>query len=129
MALRDWTRLKIWLVLVVVFGLGGASGVALNGVYVSLADAGRPAMRERAVRDRFEKMRRELNLTDEQTTAVRTVLDDTRNEYSALRNELRPRFDEPRLKARIRIRSLLTSEQQVKFDALVGRDHDQLSRP
>jgi Spy/CpxP family protein refolding chaperone len=121
--------LKIWLVLLVVFGLGFTTGAALNRLYVSVVNAGGSAAREPAIRDRFEKMRHELNLTDEQTTGVRTVLDDTRNEYSALRNEFRPRFDEPRLKARARIRSLLTSDQQLKFDALVGRNHGQLSQP
>jgi Spy/CpxP family protein refolding chaperone len=83
--------------------------------------------------ERFEKMRSELNLTDQQTTSVRGILDETRNEYRAVRTELRPRFEEPRLKARARIRALLTPEQQQKFDALVAqqdaqRDEDQKSR-
>jgi Spy/CpxP family protein refolding chaperone len=83
--------------------------------------------------ERFEKMRTELSLTDQQTTSVRTILDETRNEYRALRAELRPRFEEPRMKARARIRALLTPEQQQKFDALVAqqdaqRDEDQKSR-
>lgn len=78
-------------------------------------------------------MRSELNLTDQQTTSVRGILDETRNEYRAVRTELRPRFEEPRLKARARIRALLTPEQQQKFDALVAqqdaqRDEDQKSR-
>jgi len=64
-------------------------------------------------------MRTELNLTDQQTTAVRAILDETRNEYRALRKELRPRFEEPRMKARSRIRALLTPEQQQKFDAMM----------
>ena len=83
--------------------------------------------------ERFEKMRSELNLTDQQTTSVRAILDETRNEYRALRTELRPRFEEPRMKARARIRALLTPEQQQKFDALVAqqdaqRDEEQKSR-
>jgi Spy/CpxP family protein refolding chaperone len=78
-------------------------------------------------------MRTELNLTDQQTAAVRTILDETRNEYRAVRKELRPRFEEPRLKARARIRALLTPEQQQKFDAMVAqqdaqRDEEQKSR-
>lgn len=126
---RDWTKLKIWLVLVIVFGFGGATGVGLNGLYDSLATPNAPGARERAIRDHFEKVRHELNLTEEQTIAVRTILDDTRSEYNALRNELRPRFDEPRLKARARIRSLLTPEQQMKFEGMVGRDREQSSPP
>ena len=83
--------------------------------------------------ERFEKMRTELNLTDEQTKAVHAIIDETRNEYRALRTELRPRFEEPRQKARARIRALLTPEQQQKFDGMIAqqdaqRDEQQKSR-
>jgi Spy/CpxP family protein refolding chaperone len=132
MTLTGRTTLKIWLVLLVVFVLGSVTGAALTGLYRSRAGGGAEA-RERAMHERFEKMRSELNLTDQQTTSVRTILDETRNEYRALRAELRPRFEEPRMKARARIRALLTPEQQKKFDALVAQqdaqhDEDQKSR-
>jgi len=83
--------------------------------------------------EHFEKMRSELNLTDEQTKAVSAILDETRNEYRALHTELKPRFDEPRQKARARIRALLSAEQQQKFDAKVAqrdahREEEQKSR-
>ena len=119
MTITGRTTLKIWLVLVAVFVLGSITGAALTGLYRSRASGDRPETRDRAMSERFEKMRRELNLTDQQTTSVRTILDETRNEYRTLRAELRPRFDEPRQKARIRIRALLTPEQQQKFDAMV----------
>lgn len=125
------TALKIWLVLLVVFVLGCVTGAALTGLYRSRAGADRPEAPDRAAR--LEKMRSELNLTDQQTTAVRTIIDETRNEYKTLRTELRPRFEEPRLKARARIRALLTPEQQQKFDAIAAQhdaqhDEDQKSR-
>jgi len=119
------TRLKIWLVLIAVFVLGSVTGAALTGLYRSRASSDRPEARERAMNERFEKMRSELNLTDQQTASVRTILDETRNEYRALRTELRPRFDEPRQKARARIRALLTPEQQQKFDAMVAQQDAQ----
>ena len=133
MTITGGTTLKIWLVLVIVFVLGCVTGVALTGLYRSRASGDRPEARERAMNERFEKMRSELSLTDQQTTAVRTILDETRNEYRALRTELRPRFDEPRQKARARIRALLTPEQQQKFDAMVAQqdakhDEEQKSR-
>lgn len=132
MTITGRTTLKIWLVLVVVFVLGCVTGVALTGLYRSRASGDRPEARERAMNERFEKMRSELSLTDQQTTAVRTILDETRNEYRALRTELRPRFDEPRQKARARIRALLTPEQQQKFDAMVAQQdakHDEEQKP
>ena len=132
MTLTGRTTLKIWLVLLVVFVLGSVTGAALTGLYRSRAGGGAEA-RDKAMHERFEKMRSELSLTDQQTTSVRTILDETRTEYRALRTELRPRFEEPRMKARTRIRALLTPEQQKKFDALVAQqdaqhDEDQKSR-
>ena len=124
MTLAGRTRLKIWMVLVAVFVLGCVTGVALTGLYRSRASNGTES-RERAMHERFERMRRELNLTDQQTTTVRTILDETRSEYRALRTELRPRFEEPRMKARARIRALLTPEQQQKFDAMVAQQDAQ----
>ena len=124
------TRLKVWLVLVVVFVLGSITGAALTGLYRSRAGNSRS---ERNGHGRFEKLRTELKLSDEQTKAVSAILDDARNEYRTLRSELRPRFEEPRQKARSKIRALLNQEQQQKFDAMVAqqdaqRDGDQKKR-
>jgi len=49
--------------------------------------------------ERFEKMRTELNLTDQQTAAVRAILMKRQRVFRALRTELRPRFEEPSMKA------------------------------
>lgn len=122
MTSQSRTKVIIWLVLVAVFVLGSVTGAALSGLYRSRASNERPD-RERAMRDRFEKMRTELSLMDDQTKQIRAILDETRNEYRKLREELKPRFEEPRLKARARIRALLTPEQQQKFDAMVAQ-HD-----
>lgn len=122
MTVTGQTKAKIWLVLVAVFVLGAVTGGALTGLYRSRASsgAGREA-KERGMKERFEKMRQDLNLTDEQTTQVRGILDETRSEYRSLREELRPRFEEPRLKARAKIRALLNADQQKKFDTLVAQ--------
>ena len=134
MTLQGRTKLKMWLVLVAVFVLGSVTGVALTGLYRSRAAGGdRSETHDKAMHERFEKMRTELKLTDEQTKAVQGIIDETRNEYRALRTELRPRFEEPRQKARARIRALLTPEQQQKFDGMIAqqdaqRDEQQKSR-
>jgi len=74
-----------------------------------------------APHDKMEKLRRDLSLTDDQVKSVSAILDETKNEYKALRTELKPRFEEPRQKARGRIRAVLTPEQQQKFDAWVAQ--------
>jgi hypothetical protein len=110
------TTLKVWLVLVVVFVLGSVTGGAVTGFYRSMSRPDR-----NAPRDKMEKLRRDLSLTDDQVKSVSTILDETKNEYKALRTELKPRFDEPRQKARAKIRALLSAEQQQKFDAMVAQ--------
>ena len=110
------TTLKVWLVLVVVFILGSFTGGAVTGFYRSLSRPDR-----NSGRDKMEKLRRDLSLTDDQMKSVSTILDETKNEYKALRAEVKPRFEEPRQKARARIRALLTPEQQQKFDAFVAQ--------
>jgi Spy/CpxP family protein refolding chaperone len=130
MTTRGRTRLKIWLVVVGVFALGCLSGVALDGAY-RLRAAGRDHAGEhgrRGGQDIFERMRSDLSLTDEQARQVKTVLDETRDEFRTLSAECRPRYDAIRQKGRERIRALLTPEQQQRFDAKVAerdaREHD-----
>jgi Spy/CpxP family protein refolding chaperone len=114
------TTLKVWLVLVVVFILGSFTGGAVTGFYRALSRPDR-----NSGRDKMEKLRRDLSLTDDQMKSVSTILDETKNEYKALRAEVKPRFDEPRQKARAKIRALLTPEQQQKFDAFVAQQDAQ----
>lgn len=121
MTLTGRTTLKIWMVLIAVFLLGSVTGAAVTGLYRSRASAGRNGRDRGKHEQRFEKMRQELSLTDQQAADLRTILDQTRNEYRALREELRPRFEEPRMRARTKIRALLNAEQQTKFDALVAQ--------
>jgi len=114
------TTLKVWLVLVVVFILGSFTGGAVTGFYRTMSRPDR-----NAPRDKMEKLRRDLSLTDDQVKSVSTILDETKNEYKALRTEMKPRFEEPRLKARAKIRALLSAEQQQKFDAFVAQQDAQ----
>ena len=117
---RGTTRLKILLVLLGVFALGGVTGALLDSVYRLRGDQERRQGRgggRRGEKDIFESMRRDLNLTEQQATEIRAILDQTRNDYRALRGEVRPRYDTVRQNARTRIRALLTPEQQKLFDA------------
>jgi Spy/CpxP family protein refolding chaperone len=122
---RAKTRLKIWLVVLGVFVLGCLTGVALDSALRLKGSAwerqgGRgPRGRE----DVFERMKRDLNLTDQQATDIRAILDQTRDEYRQLRQEVSPRYDAVRQQARARIRVLLNPEQQKVFDAKVA-EHD-----
>lgn len=118
--MKGITRLKLWLAVAAVFALGCATGALLDSAYRLRAGAARGESRGGGKREHnFEKMRRELDLDERQSAEVRKILDETRNEYRALRAEARPRFDAIRQSARTRIRVLLTPDQQQRFDARV----------
>lgn len=120
MTLHGKTRLKIWLVLGGVFAIGCVTGAALDGVYRTRAGGNRME-RGRKHEKMFEETRRELNLNDEQAAKAKTILDETREEFRALHEEMRPRFDAVRQRARARMRETLTPEQQTRFDAMMRR--------
>lgn len=116
---RGLTRLKIWLVVLGVFVLGCVTGASLDSLYrLKASNAGRQEKPGRRDKENvFEKMKGELNLTEQQATDVRAIIEQSREEYRALRNEVRPRYDAVRAGARARIRALLNPEQQQRFDA------------
>jgi Spy/CpxP family protein refolding chaperone len=111
--------MKTWLVLFAVFVLGCATGIGVDGIYRAKTSASRESRpRDRAVL--FEKMRRDLNLSDDQAKQMHQVLDETANDFRVLRGELKPKYEALRAKARGRMRALLTPEQQQKFDAILA---------
>lgn len=115
---RGKTLLKMWLAVVGVFVLGCVTGVSLDSVYRLRAGGDRPGQRDARDKDKvFERMKRDLDLNEQQAAQIRVILEQTREEYRQLRAEVRPRYDAVRQNARTRIRALLTPEQQQKFDA------------
>lgn len=119
---EDRTRLKVWLVLVGVFLLGGVTGASLGGIY-HLRHRDDPHNRDGRREAFFERMRSDLNLTNEQATQIKNILDETRSQFQFLQAEARPRFDSIKQKERERIRGILDSRQQQRFDQITAR-HD-----
>ncbi|HEY0321905.1 MAG TPA: hypothetical protein VGC66_13165 [Pyrinomonadaceae bacterium] len=119
---RGKTLVKIWLAVVGVFVLGCVTGVSLDSVYRLRAGGERSEARGARDKDNkvFERMKRDLDLNEQQATQIRAILEQTREDYRQLRAEVRPRYDAVRQNARTKIRALLTPEQQQKFDAKVA---------
>ena len=120
---RGLTRLKIWLVVVGVFVLGCVTGASLDSIYRLRASGGN-RMEHGGPRDRgnrFEEMKRDLNLSDQQATAIQSIIEQSREKYRALRSETNPRFDAVRAEAQAQIRALLNPEQQQLFDAEIAK--------
>ena len=117
------TRAKVGLAFLVVFLLGVAAGALSLSAYLHRVDPARQAVwtgkfnRERYVRELTEAVR----LQPDQMGSLDAALDETREEFLALRRRLQPQFEEVRQRARQRIRSVLNAEQQPRFEAFVKR--------
>lgn len=128
------TKLKITLTVLGIFALGCMTGAALDSAYRLQASSGRVTGQPEGKEDFFESLQRNLNLNAQQATEIRAIVNETRDGYRQLRNEVRPQYDTLRQRARTRIRALLTPEQQQKFDTMVAqrdarRDEEEKSKP
>lgn len=115
------SRRKAWVAFLIVFALGGVTGASLDGIYRMRAAATNPAAAV-SMRDTdayFETLTRELTLSEDQSSAMRAVLDRTRDDYKAVCADVRPRYDVVREKARGQMRALLSADQQPRFDSIV----------
>ena len=117
------TRIKIQLAFLIIFLLGFAAGaLSLMGYYRRVETVRRSALTGRFDRERYVKQLTEaVGLLPEQKGRLDAILDETREEFLALKKRLEPQFDELRERARTRIRSILNPEQQARFEAFVKR--------
>jgi len=125
--------LKIWGAFLVVFALGGVTGAALDGVYrLKTGATGTNPTSAVSIRDTdayFETLKRELTMTGDQATAMRAILDRTRDDYKAVCADVRPRYDVVRERARGQMRALLTASQQERFDSIVTQEDCRCPEP
>lgn len=117
------TRVKVGFAFFVVFLLGTAAGTLVLSAYQSRIDRIRQPIwtgqfnRERYTRELTEAIR----LRPDQMGALNAALNETREEFLALRSRLQPQFEEVRTRSRQRIREILTTDQQPRFDAFLKR--------
>lgn len=125
-------QLKAWGAFLLVFALGGVTGASLDGMYRLRASNATPTAPVVSLRDTdtyFETLKRELTLSADQETAIRSVLDRTRDDYKAVCADVRPRYDTVREKARSEMRVLLTADQQPRFDSIITAENCQCPDP
>lgn len=116
-------RVKAQLAIVIVFLLGVAAGTLGLTIYSRWNDAGRPSgWTGQFDRERYVKQMAEaVGLRLEQMGPLNAILDETREEFLALRSLLRPQFDGVRHRARQRIRGILNADQQARFEEFIKR--------
>lgn len=107
-------KLKLLSLAFVIFFLGGISGAAVHALYqVKFGTQTNP--RQGGL---TEMMKKDLNLTDEQTVQVKSILDDSRKEFRRVMKEECPGVENVRTKTNERIKAILTPEQQQKFEEI-----------
>jgi hypothetical protein len=117
------TRVKAQLAIVTVFLLGVAAGALGLTMYSRWIDAGRPpGWTGRFDQERYVKQMTEaVGLNPEQMGPLDAILDETREEFLAMRKRLSPQIDEVRQRARDRVRGILNADQQPRFEAFLKR--------
>lgn len=116
-------KLQVWLLIVVVFALGGVTGAALDRLYLSKNRDAQFASAESGRRGRHnpvEEMQRDLNLSEQQATAIRAIFDEARKESRKYFAEC-PGFKEQRERTQALVREQLTPEQRQRYDELRAR--------
>src|SRR5687768_16906049 len=113
---------KIWSAVIVVFVLGCVTGAAVSGLYFSPSGNDPETLSLRQTTEYFDTLKREVNLTPEQVERMSGILDQMRNNYKSVCAEVRPRYYHVREEARVKMRELLTPQQQERFDAIVTQD-------
>ena len=126
-------QVKIWAAFLIVFALGGVTGVSIDGIYRSRTNETQgnqvAAVSLRDPDAYFETLKRELVLNDEQATSMRAILNRTRDDYKSVCADVRPRYDVVREKARSQMRALLAADQQQRFDTIVTQEDCRCPEP
>jgi len=116
-----WRNPRIVTTLLLVFLAGAAAGaVSMKfGLHQFLHRSAVPVSKE----DVLQKFRTELNLTPAQTQKISLVLDDYRQYYQSVQDQL----DDIRATGKMRILQELNPDQRVKFQKMMGEIPPQLA--
>jgi Spy/CpxP family protein refolding chaperone len=76
----------------------------------------------------MEWLNTELKLSAEQQQQLGVILDETAAGYEAIRERVRPEYDQVRQQGRERIRAILTPEQKARFEELVRQIDEERER-
>src|SRR5215813_1223800 len=121
---------KARLILLVVFAIGVAAGALSMNLYERMTSTkDDPDARPRPQEVILRKMDRRLHLTTQQEDQIKSILDDTFNQYAEERKRLEPyfkqsepRFNEIRQKSRDKMRAVLTGDQLPSFEELLKEE-------
>jgi Spy/CpxP family protein refolding chaperone len=120
---------KAWAValLLGVLFLGGAAGAAVDRLILTRAKSAAEESRrggDRGRRDYVGWLAAELTLSDTQRAQIEVLVEEHREQVSALWKEMRPRFEDYQSQLRGEIREVLTPEQLAAYEALLAKEQE-----
>lgn len=118
-------KLQVWLVISLVFVLGAVTGASLDRFYQAKTASRRPFDRDRhnggpggPPGRMLGQMTKELNLTTEQTEALRKIFEESRKDFSPSKLAECPGFKEAKKRTNDQIMGVLNPEQQKRFNEM-----------
>ena len=123
---------KARLIVVSVFVIGFAAGALSLNLYQQLNPSSKKDGQRGGAEFLIKRMNEEVGLKSDQQDQIKKILDETREKYRSVREEMEPaiknfepRFNAVREESRNRIRALLTPEQLPKYEEMVSK-HDKM---
>lgn len=123
---------KLWTIisLIIVFSAGLISGVLLNK---HIFNKKHKSQYERTDRKRtssthyptLDRWTQELGLTAEQKEKIQEIFKNNEERFKTLRKDMNESLREIRVQLNNEIKSVLTEEQQVKYEAMINNYHSQ----
>ncbi len=124
-------KLQVWLLITVVFLLGGVTGASLDRVYLHSSGAFKPLNHDHGPRGpnrMVERLKSDLNLNDDQVAKIRAIFEESRKEFPPSRFAECPGYKESRARTRARVREVLTPEQQKRYDEINAQRDAEMSK-
>jgi hypothetical protein len=123
------SRTKARFLVIAVFAIGFAAGALSMNLYSRLTTAGKETDRRPAPEAIVDRLDKALKLSHDQHNEIKSILDDTFNQFKEERDRLQPlykqiepHFTEIRQRSRDRIRAILDEQQLPKFEELVRNE-------
>lgn len=126
---------KLWTIisLIIVFSAGLISGVLLNK---HIFNKKHKSQYERTDRKRtssthyptLDRWTQELGLTAEQKEKIQEIFKNNEERFKTLRKDMNESLREIRVQLNNEIKSVLTEEQKVKYEAMINNYHSQRKR-
>lgn len=118
-------KVQVWLLIVLVFALGGVTGAAIDRFL--MRPAGEIPGRSAGPNRYLNALKQDLKLNEAQEKSIREILDGNRKEFRSLMSECTGMAD-LRTKTDARIKALLTPEQQTHFDELQAHRNAEMNK-